>query len=158
MEYNNNYQTERELGWDDVITEDSKEYIILPEGDYEFTVMSVERARSSGNGKIPACNMAKVTIAIDSPQGTVNVVTNLILHSSLEWKVSEFFASLGLKKKGEPFRMNWNQAIGAKGYCKMGRRENNGNTYNDVKRFLPVGEHAVPQPNQQQYTPPKRSW
>ena len=49
----------RELDWDDSIEKDS-DYVLLPEGDYEFVVESVERARHPGSDKIPPCNKAIV--------------------------------------------------------------------------------------------------
>lgn len=36
---------DRELQWDDTITNDGQDYITLPEGDYAFTVESFERGR-----------------------------------------------------------------------------------------------------------------
>ena len=43
-----NTNIDRELSWDDEIEKDSGEFILLPEGDYEFTVESFERARYQG--------------------------------------------------------------------------------------------------------------
>ena len=54
----------RELEWDDSIEKDS-DYVILPEGDYEFVVESVERARHPGSEKLPSCNKAIVKLRID---------------------------------------------------------------------------------------------
>ena len=42
-------EMERELGWDDEIEKDSGEFILLPEGDYDFTVESFERSRHGGS-------------------------------------------------------------------------------------------------------------
>ena len=46
---------DREFGWNDEITEEGGSYEPLPEGDYDFTVAKVERARSQGKGKLPPC-------------------------------------------------------------------------------------------------------
>lgn len=35
----------RELGWDDEISREGGEFLLLPEGDYNFVVESYERAR-----------------------------------------------------------------------------------------------------------------
>ena len=38
----------------------------------------------------------------------------------MEWKLSQFFASIGMKQKGEKLRMNWSPAIiGKTGICKV---------------------------------------
>ena len=52
--------TGRELGWEDVI-EKENQFIILPEGDYDFTVESFDRARHNGSEKVPACNKAYIS-------------------------------------------------------------------------------------------------
>ena len=107
---------ERELGWDDQIADEGGEYEPLPEGDYKFTVKSVERARSKGVGKLPACNMAKVTLTVHGDRDR-EITVNLVLHSTLEWKLSQFFLSIGMKKHGEPLHMNWPGPVTKTGNC-----------------------------------------
>ena len=51
---NNGMMEGHELGWDDTIQEES-EFIILPAGDYDFTVKSYERGRFNGSEKMSAC-------------------------------------------------------------------------------------------------------
>lgn len=128
---------EREFDWNDEISQDS-EFILLPEGDYKFFVESFERARHtpSAGGKLPACNKAIVTLLIRTNDGDVRLKHNLFLHSSTEGMLSAFFGAIGLKKKGEPLKMNWNAIAGKDGVCKVGQREYNGNKYNDVKRMI----------------------
>ena len=127
---------ERELGWDDEISQDSASYITLPDGEYEFSVKEFERARYGGGEKLPPCNQAKLKLEIVTPQGTALVNHNLFLHSRTEGMVSAFFVAIGQKKHGETLKMNWPKVIGAKGRAKIGTREYNGNTYNEVKKFL----------------------
>lgn len=133
-QYNN---FEREFGWDDVIQQD-KEFVLLPEGLYEFTVTGFERARHtpSGNGKLPACNKAIVSVEVVAPQGEVTMKHNLFLHSSTEGILSAFFGAIGQKKKGEPLKMNWQTIIGARGVCKVGIKTYKDNQYNEVKQML----------------------
>ena len=135
-EYNNNF--EREIGWDDVIQQEGPEFVLLPEGLYEFKVTGLERARHtpSGNGKLPACNKAIVSIEVTAAQGVATMKHNLFLHSSTEGMLSSFFGAIGQKRKGEPLKMNWNTIIGARGVCKVGIRPYNGNQYNEVKSML----------------------
>lgn len=111
---------ERELGWEDEIEKDGGDFILLPEGDYDFTVTKFERARFQGSQKMPACNQAKIELTVHSPQhGDVVVFHNLYLHTKTEGLLSNFFAGIGQKKKGERLRMNWNAVIGAKGRLKL---------------------------------------
>ena len=133
-QYNN---FEREFGWDDVIQQD-QEFVLLPEGLYEFTVTGFERARHtpSGNGKLPACNKAIVSIEVVAPQGTVTMKHNLFLHSSTEGMLSAFFGSIGQKKKGEPLKMDWNTIIGTRGVCKLFIDTYKGNQLNKIKSML----------------------
>lgn len=130
---------EREFGWDDTITKDS-EFILLPEGDYNFVVESFERGRHAGSEKMPACNKAILTLRIEVAEGTVHITHNLFLHTKTEGLLSAFFSSIGQKKKGEPLRMNWNQVPGSSGKAKIGIRSYNGNNYNEIKRFYPREE------------------
>lgn len=137
---------EREFGWDDTIEKDS-EYIEIPECDYDFTVQSFERSRFDGSEKMPACNMAVLKIMINYNGKNVPLEVRLMLHSRSEWKLSEFFASIGQKKKGEKLRMNWNTVPGSRGRCKIGFRTYNGNKYNEVKKFYPGAGYDTPTNN-----------
>lgn len=137
MEQFNNQSNDRELGWDDEIVNDSQ-FIDIPDGEYDFVVEAVDRSRFPGSVKMPPCNQAKLSLILEVPGiGQASLTTNLMLHSKLEWKLSEFFASIGLKRKDEPLKMRWN-IHGAKGRCKIGHREHDGNTYNEVKKFIPL--------------------
>lgn len=107
----------RELGWEDEISDEGKEYTLLEEGNYKFTVEKVERARFSGSAKMPPCNMAKVTFAIWGAEDKIEITENFLLNSKMEWKLSALFLAIGLKKHGEPLKMKWNQVPGARGKC-----------------------------------------
>lgn len=135
---------ERELGWDDQIADEGGEYEPLPEGDYKFTVKSVERARSKGEGKLPACNMAKVTLTVHGDRDR-EITVNLVLHSTLEWKLSQFFLSIGMKKHGEPLHMNWPGAVTKTGNCHVTvrtfRKKDGGEgKSNDISKFYAYDE------------------
>lgn len=109
----------REYGWDDAISKDSSEFKPIPEGDYDFTIDKFERGRSSGEGKLPPCNMAIVYFRVSDRDREVVIRENYILHSSLEWKLSELFCGVGLKEKGEEIRMNWNALPGLTGRAQV---------------------------------------
>lgn len=130
-----NYENiDRELGWDDEISQES-EFILAPEGDYDFVVEGFERSRFPGSEKMPACNCANVKIRIETAQGPTFITHRLMLHTRTEWALSAFFAAIGQKKKGEKLNMNWNLVAGSTGRCKVGIRQYNGNDYNEIKKF-----------------------
>lgn len=151
MENNN---IEREFGWDDTIENESSDWVLLPEGDYDFEVTSFERARHNGSAKLPPCNKAVISIHIDSPNGSTTIQHNLFLHSKCEGMLSAFFIAIGQKKRGEPLRMNWQNVIGAKGRCKVGVRTWKGNDgedrqSNEIKKFYdPEVKTSASAPNQ----------
>lgn len=109
----------RELGWDDEISQE-KTYTLIQEGDYRFRVDKFERGRhNGGSGKLPPCNKAILTLSIIDEDGNrlLDMNHNLFLHSSVEGLLSAFFISVGLKKHGEPLRMNWSAVTGTCGWC-----------------------------------------
>lgn len=110
----------REFGWDDEIVNEES-FTLLPAGDYEFEVVKYDRARHEGSAKVPPCNKAIVTFRLCDPVSgqTAELTENFLLCSTLEWKLSQFFLSVGLKKHGEPLRMNWAAAAGRRGFCKV---------------------------------------
>ncbi|GAA0382477.1 hypothetical protein [Paenibacillus motobuensis] len=146
---------ERELSWDDEIQKDGGDFILLPAGDYNFTVTKFERGRFAGSAKMPACNQAKLEITVHSPEhGNVVIFHNLFLHTKTEGLLSNFFAGIGQKKKGEPLRMNWQTVVGSKGRLKLEINKFMGNdgqekTNNQVKSFYSY-EELNQQPQQQQ--------
>lgn len=134
-----------ELGWDDPIEHDSPEFVVLPEGDYEFEVIEFERARHPGSEKLPPCNKAIVHLKIEGPEGISIIRHNLFLHTITEGMLCAFFTGIGQRKKGEKIKMNWNQVIGSRGRAKVGIRKYEGKEYNEIKRFYEPEEN--PQPN-----------
>lgn len=133
---------EKELQWDDTITKDASDFILLPEGDYNFTIESFERGRHGGSEKLPPCNKAILTLRIEAQEGTARITHNLFLHSKTEGMLSAFFTSIGQKKKGEPLKMNWGQVPGSSGRCKVGiheykNKDGEDRKSNDIKKFYP---------------------
>ena len=175
----------RELGWEDEIQQESS-YILLPEGDYRFTVEKFDRARHDGSGKIPPCNKAIVFIRVFGMDGSsVLLQENLFLHTMMEWKLSEFFASIGMKQKGQAARMNWQEVNGKSGICHViireyDKRDGSGKgKSNRIEKLYPSYDQpqlaqnstqppcsapqpsypqSSPQPWQPQQSAPQRSW
>lgn len=133
-------ETDRELGWDDSIKNDSS-FVELPPGDYNFTIDHFKRSRSKGGNSIPASNMAIVYFNIHTKDGdAVQIRENFILHTKLEWKLSELFCAVGLKKKGEELRMNWNALPGLTGKCQISLDPDQNDPtkkYNHIKKLYP---------------------
>ena len=139
--------------WEDEIIDEGS-YVLLPEGDYEFTVSKFERARYDGSEKIPPCNNAKVTLKIAGEEGETEITENLFLCKKFEWKLSSFFLSIGQKKHGEPLRMNWNNVVGAKGRChvyvdKYTKKDGSQGESNKIKKYYAYDEEVnTVKPNQ----------
>lgn len=110
----------RELGWEDSIKQDAQDYEPIPEGDYNVTIEKFDRSRSKGEGKLPPCNMAVVYFTVHVPEREVTIRENYVLHTSLEWKLSELFRGVGLKKEGEELRMDWSALPGKTARAKIG--------------------------------------
>lgn len=130
---------EREFDWNDTIENDST-FEILPEGDYNFTVKSFERARHSGSEKLPPCNKAVLTVELDNGEKSGTIYHNLFLHTKTEGMLCAFFTSIGHRKSGEALKMDWTRVPGSKGRCKVSIRKwigNNGQEMesNQIDRF-----------------------
>lgn len=136
METNNNGSYE----WDAEIQKDDQ-FPDVPDGDYDFVVDHFERAEFDGSEKIPPCHKAVVYFNILLPGGEQSQIKeNYILHAKMEWKLSELFTGLGMKKKGEPMRMDWNAIAGKRGRCKVEKqpdRRDPDKEYTHIKKIYP---------------------
>lgn len=152
----NNFDTSPQgyaLDWDDEISNDSPEYITLPEGEYAFTVTGFERGRyqPGPNAKLPPCNMAQLTLEIQTPDGlSVPVRDRLFLHSSTEGFLCEFFTAIGQRRHGERVRMNWGAVLGARGRARVGvrsyQKDGETRTVNEIKKYLEPKDPPAPAP------------
>lgn len=127
--------------WDDEISDDGNgSFVTLEEGSYDFEVTKFERGHytPSANSKTPACNQANITIKISTKDGDAYIVDKFPLASTMEWKASAFFRSIGLKKHGEPLKMRWTETIGCKGraYITKTKGEKQDVYFNNVKNYL----------------------
>lgn len=133
------------MDWNDTIENDGQEFIILPEGDYNFTVTDFERGRFPGSAKMAACNKASLTLQVRTEEGIASIRTDLILNRLLEWRVSAFFRCIGHKKHGERLIMDWNRVVGSRGRAHFKPRayvdrDGNERQANDVDRFYDYDE------------------
>lgn len=114
----------RELGWDDSITQENS-FIELPEGDYDFTINHYERGRFAGSAKIPPCNKATVFFDVkDADANEVSIRQDFLLHTKMEWKLSELFRSVGLKGRGRStHELECSSGVKRKMPCHFGSRQ-----------------------------------
>lgn len=157
-EYTNN---DVAMSWDDIIENDD-EFIVLPEGDYDFTVVDYERKRFEGSTKMSACPKAEVSIKIydiNNPSTASTIIKeNLLLNRKMEWKLCQFFTAIGLRKHGEALKMNWNNVKGKTGRCKViinkyinsqGEEKEN----NRIDKFYNPDETPTSTPVQKKFVP-----
>lgn len=128
----------KELDWNDEV--EKSEYTLLPEGDYDFVVESFERGRYEGSDKVPPCNRALLKIRVDAPEGTVAMNESLLLYDKMQWKLAEFFLSIGAEEVNGRVKMNWQIVPQATGRATVEVRpdaKDPTKKYNHVKKFLP---------------------
>lgn len=129
----------KELGWEDSV-EKGSEYVLLPAGDYDFTVESFERGRYEGSNKVPPCNRALIKIRVEASEGTAIMNESLLLYDKMQWKLAEFFLSIGAEETDGRVKMNWGivpQATGRATIDIQPDRNDPSKKYNHVKKFLP---------------------
>lgn len=132
------------MRWDDEIENDAEmEFVTLPEGDYRFMMQEYEKAIYNGSStKIGlGCPMVIVKLKIFSDKGNANVQDRLYMNKNLEWKLSSFFRSLGMKKHGQKFKMDFDAAIGKEGMCHIKLTQSSGadgqpKTFMNVDRYI----------------------
>ena len=129
------------LDWNDSIETDGNEFVLLPEGDYNFLVTGFERGRFPGGPKVPACNQAMITVQVTTAEGIATVKFDLLLYRSLEWRISSFFRCIGQKKHGEKLTMDWNKVVGSIGRAHFKQRTYTNQygeekTVNELDRFI----------------------
>lgn len=156
------------LGWDDEVEEGSP-FVLLPEGNYPFTITGLEKGiyekPANRESKIPAnCPKATVTLEFTTSTGEKSTLTeNFYLYKKMQWKINRFFTSIGAPKNPEgKVKMNWGTVLGAKGAASLvvndyTDRSGNPAQNNRIKDFLePTQQTAAPgyQAPQQSYQQP----
>lgn len=147
-----------ELDWDGEVSNEGG-FVLLPEGDYPYTITKFERARYNGGSKVPPCRMAQLTVAVHGAQGDASISCRLFLLSKYQWKIYDLFVSLGLASpEDETVPMQWDRVQGGTGICHVAQREytkqsgahaGETGTVNEITKFLPppapkAADHAQP--------------
>ena len=141
-ELNTTNTYEGALDWNSEIEET---YLDLPDGTYEYKVVELERGhyepKPTSKIKEP-CPQVKVYVEIKDPNGSdqkVKVNSLLILHTRTKGLLCNFFRSIGLMKKDEPLKMDWN-VIGKTGKLSLTHNEKG---YMQIDKFLPQEEETT---------------
>ena len=141
----NNPNMNELLDWDSTISVDSEDrpkYTLLPEGEYNFTITNREFGTYEGQSdKLPVgCKYIRLTLDVENPDGDpVQVQDTLYMIKRNEWRFGDVLRAVGLRKHGEPVKLNMFQNIvGAKGVVRLKPRKgtNNNNMYNNVDRYI----------------------
>lgn len=145
----NSNEVMEELDWDSEISRDF-EFVLLPEGEYNFKVVKFERAIHNGSEKLPRCNKAVLTLEITSDDASqkTKIEHNLFVHRKCEGMLCEFFAAIGHRKHGEAMKMNWAAVPGSTGRCKVyvdNWKNKNGEPMqsNKIKKFLEPKQQPI---------------
>lgn len=131
------------MSWDDEFSTETKSFVVLENGEYDFSVKAFERAWFDGSTKLPPCPKAELTLEVETAEGVASIKENLFLVDNAQWKVATFFRSLGLLQgSSKSFKPQWHAVVGGCGRAKITKRtykNNNGDdvTVNNVKEFLP---------------------
>lgn len=135
--------------WDDEIEDDGEErsFVTLEPGKYDFTVTDFERAyhEHKEGGKAPSCPMAIVTVRVSTEDGDCYIKENFLLYKKMEWKISQFFRSLGMKKHGEKVKQRWSEIVGQTGRAEVTKEsgKTDGVYFNHIKTWLEKTEQEA---------------
>lgn len=140
------------LSWEGSFIAEESSFMLLPVGEYDFLIKNMERKYYDGAGSIPnGAPYAEVHLECTGPNGSSLVKDKLFLMKSWQWKLTQFFTSIGQAPiTGQPFTPNWSQVIGSKGRLKI--KINTSNNDPD-KKFNNVDVYLEPkQPMQNSQT------
>lgn len=122
-------------------------YYLATEGIHEFQVVGINKSKyepkPGSKSRIPAgCWQIEVICQLTDTPEPVRVSSKLFLTSLTKGLLVRFFESIGMMKKGDKLRLNWN-VTGKTGYLDLNHREYNGNEYNNIKSFVSQEDKKV---------------
>lgn len=137
------------LDYEGEIEAGDNEFEEIPAGTYEFEVESVDRQQFNGSEKMAACPVAHVRARVVGGEHDGRVIfSNLHLNSKVAWRIKQFFVCIGMHPvdapKEQKVRMDWSRAVGSRGKMKVGTREYNGKTYNEVTEWVKPSPSSQP--------------
>ena len=130
------------------------EFILLPEGDYEFTVVKLEESRYKPNpsSKIGPCKQVTITLRVIDPQSgrNVDLKHNLYMWTTTVGMIAQYQDSIGIHKKGTPLTFDWRPDvhIGKTGKLAIKHRtykdrSGNDRVTNNISRLYPKEEQTT---------------
>lgn len=128
------------------------EYITLAPGEYDFTVVSVERVAADGRFKWAKEGTpgSKLTLRISDPNSGQDVNVFDTIYMSQESKLKAFWGSLGRYKKGEDkLKTPWTQITGEEGRCEIVCKNSGDKVFNNVKKYIYKDVPETPATNPQ---------
>lgn len=133
------------LDWNSEISQES-EFELLPAGTYDFTVEDMQRGEFPGSQKMSRCYKADLTLRVSNPETgkSGKVYDTLYLNSKAEWKLSQFFISIGQKKHGEALKMNWGTVIGSSGKLELTVNKYRSSQTGEERENNKVGKYLEP--------------
>jgi hypothetical protein len=149
MDNNTNAAMNEDLGtgldWNAEISKES-EFELLPPGTYDFTVEDMQRGEFQGSQKMSRCYKSDLTLRVSDPTTgkSGRVFDTLYLNSKAEWRLSQFFTSIGQKKHGEPLRMDWNKVVGSTGKLKLTIKKYTSSRTGEDRENNRVSEYLAP--------------
>ena len=117
---------------------------MAPDGDYRFMVKDWETSMyqpRDENSRIPACRQVDVTLLIPYRDDDGKVVygqkvEHFKLLARLKFVITNFFISCGIGRRGDEFKLDFDQCVGKIGVCKVQQQiGGNGNLYARIEEF-----------------------
>ena len=131
---------------------EEQEYVLLEPGEYEFVIDSIDYDDHNGSAKIPPCGKVIVNLHVDTDKGRAFLKNNFYICKEGAGLMAAFMKSIGELKDGQKtFTPDWDAYVNKTGIVKVNHREYNGNTYNNVDKFLPPKKKAASAPK-------KKNW
>lgn len=120
-------------------------FTVIPEGEYFFKVLSVDRKQSEGGANFPAHLKMCLALQIENAEGHSigQVKDDIPMYRKFLWKYSDFAKSIGMVKPDDKnIFVNWQQVPGSEGKCKVTirkytKRDGSEGEQNQVKYLLP---------------------
>lgn len=125
------------LSWDGGSYTPKDSFVTIEPGIYQYTISKLEKGRHEGSPKLPPCPKASLTLDIVYKGDTVSVIDNIFMIKKNMGYIGRLFESAGFPVDANGnVQVDWNTIVGRSGYCEIKNRQYQGNTYNDVKRYI----------------------
>lgn len=135
------------LDWNGSFIAEESTFTLLPAGEYPFVVVGFERKIYDGNSdKIQnGTPFAEIEMEFTGAEGTTKVFDRLYMVKKWQWKLTQFFTSIGQSPIiGQPFSPNWSAVVGSQGRAKLEiNKYTNRNTGKEVKNNQ-IDEYLAP--------------